>query len=82
MVLITKNNKKQGIYLPLKNIKGIILLNKKERKIKNEIYLGYFIFYPSEATDCACRIHLVSHLFIFLNLNSTKETGLKINPIS
>ena len=36
LVLITKNNKKQGIYLPLKNIKGIILLNKKERKIKNE----------------------------------------------
>jgi len=34
LVLITKNNKKQGIYLPLKNIKGIILLNKKERKIR------------------------------------------------
>ena len=34
LVLITKNNKKWGIYLPLKNIKGIILVNKKERKIK------------------------------------------------
>lgn len=27
-------DKKQGIYLSLKNIKGIILVNKKERKIK------------------------------------------------
>ena len=27
-------DKKQGIYLPLKNIKGIILVNKKERKIR------------------------------------------------
>ena len=34
LVLITKNNKKQRIYLPLKNIKGIILINKKERKIR------------------------------------------------
>jgi hypothetical protein len=33
MALMNKR-KKQGIYLPLKNIKGIILLNKKERKIK------------------------------------------------
>ena len=37
-----------------------------ERKIKNDIYLGYFILYPSQATDYDCRIHLVSHLFIFL----------------
>ena len=27
-------DKKQVIYLPLKNIKGIILVNKKERKIR------------------------------------------------
>lgn len=27
-------DKKQVIYLPSKNIKGIILVNKKERKIK------------------------------------------------
>ena len=34
MVLITKNNKKQRINLPLKNIKGIILVNKKRKENK------------------------------------------------
>ena len=29
-------------------------------------FIWDIFFYPSEATDCACRIHLVSHLFIFL----------------
>ena len=36
------------------------------KKTENEIYFGYFVLCPSQATDYDCRIHLVSHLFIFL----------------
>ena len=36
------------------------------KKTENEIYFGYFVLCPSQATDYDCRIHLVSHLFNFL----------------
>ena len=41
-------------------------LPRKEDKKWNLFGIFYFILYPNQATDYDCRIHLVSHLFIFL----------------